>query len=220
MQRLSTGAITKYMDNVRMVSEKYKNKIEIFCGFELSYGKHFEDRIMSFLERSKADYCLGAIHCLENIGITAGDEAAGYLRTATAKKCSEDYIRATMDLVESGIFKTVAHIDGIKKYARSFFGNEIDSYLEELFPPIFKRMASLGVGIEINTSSLRRGHPDAYPSPKLIEMAKRYSVNVHSIGSDAHSENEVGYKFDVAFEMIAKSGIGVGEPLKKYYSTE
>lgn len=216
MQRLNPNAIERYIDDVRITAERHEKEIDILCGFEFSYGKHFEDKIASFLGRYKPDFYLGAIHCLENIGITAGDEAPGYLRSYSARRCAAQFVQATRDLVESGLFKTIAHIDGIKKYARAFYGNEIDKYLEEFFPPVFERISALDIGLEINTSALRRGHPDLYPSKNILKIAKKYSVKINSVGSDAHTEKQVGYEIELAMGLIEKMDLPIGEPLRKY----
>ena len=160
---------------------------------------------------------MGAVHCLDNLGITAGDEAPGYLRGSNPEKAAQDVADATAEIVESGLFTTIAHLDGIKKYARAFYGNAIDVGLEKRFPPVFEAMAKKNVGIELNTSALRRGHPDIYPSKKIVEMARDKGVKINSVGSDAHAESQVGFALEKAYTLIKETGIGIGEPLSKYF---
>jgi len=213
LEWLSDSAVDEYCFEIAGLKDKFAGQIDVWTGFELSYGWHFEDRIARFLERHDADFVLGAVHCLDSIAITSRAEAPGYFRSIDAGGAIEAYCNATAELARSGLFTTVAHIDGIKKYARAYYGDAIDRELEIFLPEVLAALADMGVGIEINTSAMRRGHPDFYPSRTILEFARDAGVKVNSIGSDGHRVHEVGYKLGDALSLIREVGIGVGEPL-------
>lgn len=215
LQYLHDDLIERYIAEIRGAAANY-GCMRILLGFEFSYGRHFEELVKDFIDKFKPDFYLGAIHCLENIGITSKSEAAGYYRAATPERAVEDYFRAMSELVESGLFKTVAHFDGIKKYGYPFYGNSLTKLFEAKSEPVFAQMTSLDVGIEINTSALRRGFTEPYPSKRLLEMAKSCGVSVNSVGSDAHSAEEVGRDLETAYRLIDECGISVGKPLSDF----
>jgi len=214
--RFSNDRINEYVNEIEGLTEKYRGEIEILMGFEISYGGHFEEKISEFLHRWKPQFALGAIHCLENMAITANSEATGYFRSKTAEQVAEQFCNALLELVDYGEFKTIAHIDGIKKYARAVYGEKIDRELERKMPEVFNKMAEKQIGIEINTSALRKGHPDLYPSKNILEMAREAGVKVNSVGSDAHRTGDVGASIERAYRLIEEVGIEVGEPLAGY----
>jgi len=216
LRRCCEETVEAYIEDVRASAERYSGRIEVLIGFELSYGTYFENRARDFISENKPDFVLGAIHCIDNIGITARDEAPGYFRSVGVGEAARAFVDATGKLAESGIFATIAHIDGIKKYGRAFYGESLDRELERLFPPVFTRMAELGIGIELNTASLRKGHPDIYPSKRLLELAGEAGVTVNSVGSDAHKPEEVGFRLEEAYRLLDETGIAIGEPLARY----
>ena len=216
LMRYCAEGLNKYIREVGEAADKFSDDIEIFLGYELSYGQHFEDRIEEFLDTYPADFVIGAVHCLENISITASSEAAGYFRATDIKKAVEDYVSATIQLIESGLFRTVGHIDGIKKYGRVFYGTNLDTELAKVFAPVFDSMRERRVGFELNTSALRKGLSEIYPSGRLLEMAADSDVKINSTGSDAHRPEDVGFALDLAEKLISKMGLSVGEPLAGY----
>jgi histidinol-phosphatase (PHP family) len=66
-------------------------------------------------------------------------------------------------------------------------------------------LAKQGVAFEINTAGLRKDAKEMYPSLEFVELARKAGVAV-LINSDAHSPEEVGYKFDLARDLARQAG--------------
>jgi histidinol-phosphatase (PHP family) len=216
LRLLDNTAVGAYLDEIAELRARYSGEIQLWSGFELSYMPHYDAIARDFVVKHPVDFVLGAVHCLENISVTASSEADGYLRSTAPSAIAEDFCDKTIAIARSNIFSTIAHVDGIKKYARRLYGTHIDRELEKLFPKVFDEIAKAGVGIEINTSAMRKGYSDFYPSRNILEMAREAGVRVNSIGSDAHRAGDVGYKLDEALTLIREVGIGVGEPLRGF----
>ena len=214
LRPIGEDAVSAYVSRVRRAADENAHRIEIRLGFEFSYGRHFEGEIARFIEKYRPDFFLGAVHCLDNIEIAGRREAPAYFRSVAVDRAVDDYISATSDLIESGLFTTVAHIDALKKYGHIFYGDESIRLLESRFGAIFERMSDLGIGIEVNTSALRKGFPEMYPSERLLKMARDASVKVNSVGSDAHTPEDVGFGIEKAYRLIERVGIEVAGPLK------
>ncbi|HHS49768.1 MAG TPA: histidinol-phosphatase HisJ family protein [candidate division Zixibacteria bacterium] len=213
---LNDDAVRRYISDIRDACERTRCSVEVLTGFEFSYGRHFHDLVADFIERYRPDFHLGAIHSLDNIGITSRSEAAGYYRAVPLERALEDYVSAMEKLIDSGLFWTIAHFDAIKKYGHAFYGDALIERFEDCASELLNRMASSGVGIEVNTSSRKKGFAENYPSRRILEMARDAGVAVNSIGSDAHSEAELGFELDEAMQIIIEVGAKVGEPLKSY----
>jgi len=214
--RFCPEGVEAYIRDVRDAGIKYSDRLDIKLGFELSYGGHFEDQIKEFLERFDYDFILGAVHCMDNLAITSRAESSAFFRINSCVEAVKRYVESTLRLVESGLFRTVAHIDGLKKYGRAFYGPDLDYMLAELLEPVLRRMADLDVGIELNTSALRKGLDEIYPSARILEMASKFGVRVNSVGSDAHVDNQVGCDLEKAYDAIDKFGLDIGQPLAFY----
>ncbi len=216
LERLSDEAVRRYREEITELKMRFSDEIEIRSGFEISYLRHYHERVREFIDKFPADFVLGAVHCLDNLAVTSSAEVMGYFRATEVSDAVRAYCEAEIGLAKSGLFSTIAHIDGIKKYGRVAYGEAIDRELETRLPPVFDILAEENIGIEINTSAMHKGHPDFYPSRKILLQARGAGVKVNSIGSDAHRACDVGYKINAVLELIREVGIEIGEPLKSF----
>jgi histidinol-phosphatase (PHP family) len=63
------------------------------------------------------------------------------------------------------------------------------------------------VGFELNTSTWRKGLNEPMPEEKLFRELIKLGIEDVTIGSDAHSPNQVGYGIDRAMLLIKNCGI-------------
>lgn len=216
LKRLSDETVRRYCEEITELKMRFSDEIEVRSGFEISYLRHYHERVQEFIDKFTVDFVLGAVHCLDNLAVTSSAEVMGYFRGTEVSDAVIEYCEAEIELAKSGLFSTIAHIDGIKKYGRVAYGEAIDCELETRLPQVFDILAEENIGIEINTSAMRKGHPDFYPSITILRQARDAGVRVNSIGSDAHRACDVGYKMKAALELIREVGIEIGEPLKSY----
>ena len=207
--RISDDAVKHYIADVKDAQTKYLNEIEILLGFEFSYGRNFEDRIARFVEKYKPDVAIGSAHSLGNIGFTASKEVYFYKSTAPSGFLAE-YCQKIADLVRSGLFSIVGHLDGYRKYLGAQWDGQLDDAEQRFFPPVFDEMAKRRVGVEVNTAARRKGLDDFYPNRRLLEMAIKHGVRVVSLGSDAHRPDDVGTGIAEAKAFVEKMGGDIG----------
>jgi len=200
---LSEENFQQYIDKIEEARIRFSDRIDIMRGAELSYGKSFESEIANFLSRFKLDFVIGSIHCLENIAVTSSFEAPIYFATHTLTELADSYFQALYELIDSGLFDTVGHIDGYKKYATSYYGKSISKIHKGRIEEILSLMEEKEIGMEINTAAYRKGLGEFYPSEDILALAGRFGVPVNSFGSDAHNPSDVGFMVEDAI-MLAK----------------
>ena len=61
--------------------------------------------------------------------------------------------------------------------------------------------------IEINTSSLRKGHEQTMPGKELLEIYKNNGGRYVTIGSDAHLVEDIGADYMEAKELLKEVGL-------------
>jgi histidinol-phosphatase (PHP family) len=80
-----------------------------------------------------------------------------------------------------------------------------DKDLKEMVQPVLDRMAEAGMGMELNTSGLRKPVSEIYPSPVIVSLARERDIPI-CFGSDAHSPSEVGAGFALALALAREAG--------------
>ena len=164
-------------------------------GIEADYYNGCEAFLTNWLVREHFDFVLGSVHFIDNWGFDNPAERHVWDSvdiSATWKK----YFAVVAKLVDTGLFDAVSHLDLPKKFGH----RPPDKALKEMIAPLLDRMAMTGIGMEINTSGLRKPVKEIYPSPLILEMACERRIPI-CFGSDSHRPEEMGSDFDGALAL-------------------
>jgi len=202
-----------YFAAIRAAAAKFPGLV-ILAGAEVGYEPGLEGLISDFLGRHQFDFVLGAVHCLDHICLTAGDELdrfkSEYLSLGQ-ERVAERYYHNVRAAAGSQLFDCLAHLDIYRKYIESLFDRRFGETVESLLPSVLKFVAESGTGIEVNTSALRRGNTEPYPAVRILRLARDAGVHVFTVGSDAHRPADLGKGLESAVQAL--KGIGV-EPAR------
>lgn len=216
--RMELNEFKIYKDWFESAVEKFGGKIKLRFGIEAEFIEDEIDFVKDFIKRGDFDYVIGSVHFLndwvENLGEPYGtDYILEYWNIASHKEewrwngkdvdvVYENYYHTLKKLVESGLFDIVGHFDLIKK-----FGHRANKSFDELIGEILKLIKENDLCIEINTSGLRQKINEIYPSEKILKMIHDYKIPL-TLGSDAHTPDDVGRDFDIALALIERYGDG------------
>jgi len=196
---LSFEGVAKYREAVLKAREDYIGRgLEVKCGIEVGCYPGCEKHISELFNRFPFDYKLVAIHEINNICLCCQNRFESCFSRFDLDAMADKYFGLARDAVKSGLFDSIAHLDVYKKYGLKFYGENILAIHRGRVESLFSAMSEYGVGMEMNTSSLRRGHTEYYPSMEIVNLARNLGVNINAIGSDAHKPEEVAYDFETA----------------------
>lgn len=195
--RMDYNQLDDYLESIKNLKEKYKNKIEIETGFEVEYLPGQEDNIFE-LKRMVDKINLGQhfIYADNDKDILIfrwhdfSDEEL--LRYA-------DYIKTATEL---GIPDIIVHPD-IYMLNRSKFG-EIEKKVAEI---ICKTAETYNIPLEINLTEAYMFLENLkdkieYPSKGFWEVASKYNIKV-IYGIDAHFREQIRL-YEESVEMVNK----------------
>jgi len=167
----------------------------VLAGVEVGYEPGLEGVISDFLGRYPFDFVLGSVHCLGHIAITAGDELERFKSEQLARfpeHFADSYFRNLRAAAGTQLFDSLGHIDIYRKYIRPLFDVRFDQVVDAGWPEALRFVAGTGVGVEVNTSALRRGNSEPYPSTHILRLAREAGVKFFTVGSDAHRPADLG----------------------------
>jgi len=199
--RMTIDEFEIYKDWYKSAVDEFGERIKIKFGIEAEFIDEKIDFIRDFVRNGDFDYVIGSVHFLDGWNIASHKEAWKW-EGKDVNEVYEDYYQTIKKLVKSGIFDIVGHFDMIKK-----FGHHADKNFEELIREILKLIKENGLCIEINTSGLRHKVGEIYPSVEILKIAREYKIPL-TVGSDAHSPEDIGRDFDTAYELIQIYGGG------------
>jgi histidinol-phosphatase (PHP family) len=172
----------------------------VLFGLEADYYEGCEQFLGSWLPAQGFDFVLGSVHFIDAWGFDNPEERHVWDSadvTATWRK----YFEVISRLVDSGLFDAVGHMDLPKKFGH----RPPDRDVKEMVQPVLDRIARAGMGIELNTSGLRKPVCEIYPSPMIVSLARERDIPI-CFGSDAHSPGDVGADFAMALDLARETG--------------
>lgn len=203
---LSKSALLKLKGKIFEARDSYKKRgLTVKFGIEVGYYKGIEGVLGEMLSGVELDFVIGAIHCLEHICIDSSKECATYFDQHDVHQLIQNYYRAVEDLIRSGMFDSLAHIDVYKKYGRNHYGNNIYDSSPDLMNRIFRMIRDNHIALEINTAGMRFMN-EFYPAPTLMKIASEQGVKMITIGSDSHRPEDLGKDLALATEYLKSHG--------------
>jgi histidinol-phosphatase (PHP family) len=184
--------------------------VAVLVGVEVGYEPGLEGVISDFLRRYPFDFVLGAIHCLDHVSITAGDELDRFkveYMPRGPEFVAERYLHYLRAAAGCQLFDCLAHLDIYRKYIESLLDRRFGETVESLLPSVLKFVAESGTGIEVNTSALRRGNTEPYPAVRILRLARDAGVRVFTVGSDAHRPADLGSGLENAVMTLKELGV-------------
>lgn len=199
---LKKDNLKDYVEKVLSQKEKYKHKINVFCGIEQD--------TLSKQPEYKFDYVIGAMHSIQKGGkIYPVDLDAKSFKRLLEEEYSNDFDSLCKDYyeqIEQLAVKTradiVAHFDLITKYVEVLSLKLPTNYLNYAEKAIIALLKKVKI-FEINTGGMAKGYlSQPYPSKDILKIILKNKGEI-MINSDCHNKLQLDYGYDLA-ENLAK----------------
>jgi histidinol-phosphatase (PHP family) len=202
----SKNGLLKLKAEIYDARERYRRQgLAVKFGIEIGYYRGIEQRLREMLDGTDLDFVIGAIHCLDHICIDSSKECDAYFDRHTVPELIDHYYTAVADLIMSGMFDSIAHLDVYKKYGLKYYGNGVYDVPYDTVSRIFELIKANHIALEINTAGMRFMN-EFYPSPKLIEQACKQGIEFLTIGSDSHRPEDLGKDLQRATDHLKSCG--------------
>lgn len=172
----------------------------VLFGIEADYYEGCEIFLRKWLPEQNFDYVLGSVHFIDDWGFDNPAERHIW-DSVDVTSTWQKYFSLIGRLADSGLFDAISHLDLPKKFGH----RPPDTALKEMAVPVLDRIAKARMGIELNTSGLKKPVAEIYPSEVLLSLAFEREIPI-CFGSDAHNPHEVGNDFDKALKLALDVG--------------
>ena len=195
--KMKIGELEGYIESVRGLKEKYKDKIEILLGLECEVVPEFYDFLWDC--HDKMDFLILGNH---------GDKrVVPFMGKMTTIPELEYYTALAIEGMETGLFLYLCHPD-LMFNRMTFFDDACDRMSRE----ICRTANRLGIPLEYNLLGLQKTKKPGtfgYPCQKFWEIAAEENVTA-VIGVDAHSpQHLLTFDMEGPRAMLKEMGITV-----------
>lgn len=217
--------LEQYVQYIKAVNEckkQFAGRLEILCGFEADYisgvsipSLHMYQNLFEKEGVGSVDFVIGSVHYIPcDSGIFAIDSSEKELKWGLENAFCKDakqlvckYFALEKQMLCSGDFCMIAHIDLIRKYnERLHLFNEKDSWYEKEIKALVKSIKEAGVVVEVNTGALSRACLNSpYPNRDILELLCKNNVPI-TLASDCHDKAQLDAYFTKALALIKQCG--------------
>ncbi len=190
--------LDQYVRDVE-VFKKNNTGLKVKLGIEVDYIPGTEKKLEPLLKQYPFDYVIGSIHFMDEWDFTHPVYADTY-KHRNIDELYRNYFKLVREVCLSGLFDIFGHIDVIKK-----FNYRPEEGLQLLWDETTSLLKTTGMAIEVNTAGRDAPVGEFYPDYPFLERCFRSGVPV-TLGSDAHSPEQVGRYFPEAIELLKKAG--------------
>ncbi|CDI49115.1 histidinol phosphate phosphatase [Clostridium tetani] len=186
--------------------EPYRND-KLLLGVEMGMRLDCIEENEKIANKYNFDFILGSVHLVEYEGTYYDVYSKSFYQDRNKKETYTNYLEYMLKCVKKYDFiDSLSHIDYICRYAR-YANRELyyDEY-KDILNEIFKELIIKDKALEMSTRRL--GHKDVHES--LFQIYKNFNKlggKYVTIGSDAHTYEDIGNHFKVARELAEESGL-------------
>ena len=192
-----------YMKEISKVKEQFKGLLKVKAGIELGLQDWTLDQCAALTVNFPLDFVIASIH---NVN---GEDPyfRVYFNSRDKEKSYTDYYETILQLIEEyDDFNVLGHLDYFRRYSPYGYGPEDRWSGKDLVEAILKVLVRKGKGMELNTSGFAHSSRQPHPHPDILKWFRELGGEIVTIGSDAHSVEEVGYENKRALEWLKYAG--------------
>ena len=110
------------------------------------------------------------------------------------------------ELVKCGCCDVVGHIGyPLNHMLECGFKISLFDYYDRM-RELLRKIAESGIGIEVNTSGLRRRINETAPAPGFVKLYRELGGEIITVGSDGHDTTQAGFGLEQGFEILREAG--------------
>lgn len=178
---------------------------KVLLGIEVGMGADCVGENQRIVVNHPFDYVIGSVHAVNNIDIYL----ESYYHSRTKREAYEQYFTWMLTCLKSHDFiDSLGHIDYIARYARyqdpEVYYHEFSDWIDE----ILKTLAQNGKALEINTRRLTSQVAVDIVRP-IYQRFYELGGQMVTIGSDAHRQQDIGNRMDVAYDLAQACNLKV-----------
>ena len=201
--------VTSSVKEARILAEKYKDKIIISAGVEVSDVIRKPDYTARLLKALNPDIVIASVHnvFMNSMPRNLSRIDFGKLTDDEAYKIIKVYFSELAKVSENTDFDILAHLTLPLRYTNGKYGKKLtlDGFtkeIEKILLTLIKREKAL----EINTSEADHQLFDFMPDEEIVRKYFALGGRLITLGTDAHKSENIAVGFNEAKRMLRKTG--------------
>ena len=211
---MSLEGTLKYIEELKILKEKYKDKIQVYIGIEADFYSGFNPKLDKNLG---LDYRIGSVHYVKDKvkdEYYCVDDTPEILAYAIENYDNGDekslicaYYDNIIEMIHTQKPDILGHLDLVRKFnGDGKYFDENSEWYNKKVDEVLDEISKTDIIVEINTGGISRGWTKT-PYPSAFILKKILSKNIPiTLSSDAHSVENIDYYFKESVELVKEIG--------------
>jgi len=209
--------LSDYQVHVTRLKDKWKERIELYCGLEIDFIDGLWGYKSSGLKDMGLDYCIGSVHYINRFpdgsyfcfdgAPEAFFKGIELIYHNDFQSALSGYYRTVRNMVDLETPDIIGHMDKIKMHntVKRYFREDEKWYMDAVEETL-ELIASRGCILEVNTRGLYKHDPPMlYPSAWILKSAYRKKIPV-MLNADSHLPDEIDTGFAETASLLRDIG--------------
>lgn len=206
-----------YFEELNRLAQVYKDKIQIYKGFETEMVTGSLDLARQLIKEYKPDYIVGSVHHVN-------DRCFDYSKEnyeAIARDCGSTtamylaYFDAQFEMIQTLRPFVVGHFDIIRIHDNEGYQSRMAQFeIKQRIKRNLELIRDLNLVLDYNLRPLSRGQKTPYLAPPILDQAKKMGITVVP-GDDAHNIDQAGTFVAEAINTLEGMGFSTQWPVPK-----
>ncbi len=192
-----------YLYDLIRCKERYGDRITLLFGVELGLQPHLTGNNARYVNSYDFDFVIGSSHVVNG----KDPYYPSYYEGRTEAEAYREYFTSIVDnLKKYTNFDVYGHLDYVVRYGPNKNENYAYADYRDVIDVILKTLIENEKGIELNTAGFRKGLHAPNPCAEILSRYRELGGEIVTIGSDAHTPEDIGTHFTEAAEILSSCG--------------
>lgn len=196
-------ATDSYLYELLRCKSKYEDDIEIYFGAEMGIAPDVGRKAAVYSHSYDFDFLIGSVHTINRMD----PYYPQYWEGRSKEEAIREYFEVTHKSIRAcGCFDVLGHLDYAIRYCKDKDQDYSYDKYKDVIDPVLQFLLDKEKGLEINTAGLRKGLKDCNPCTDIVKRYHELGGELITVGSDAHTVEDVGKDFDKAADLLRACG--------------
>ncbi len=200
--------VDAYLFDLLRAREKYQDQIKILFGVELGLAPEVKRKNLILAKSYDFDYIIGSSHLCHGLDPYYPEFYEGREEKAAYREYFESILENVKGYQHYDVY---GHLDYVVRYGPTQNANYKYEDHADVIDEILRILIENEKGLEVNTGGYKRGIGTTNPCYDIVKRYKQLGGEIITIGSDAHTTDDLQNHFEDAAQMLKEIGF-------KYYT--
>lgn len=197
-----------YLYELLQMKNKYQDQIKVLFGIELGLQPHLKRELAVYSKGFDFDFIIGSSHICNR----KDPYYPSFFEGRSEDEAHHEYFENVLESIKkTPYFDVYGHLDYVVRYGPTKNSQYTYAKHKDVIDQILTHLIEEEKGIELNTGGFRHGLGEPNPCIDILKRYHELGGEIITIGSDAHTPEDVAGNFDKAADILTTCGF-------KYYT--